>query len=151
MAGCDNPVQHKWAIAHLREGRGHTEKISVGLQEPARLGLYPETLSEKRASDKENERSWRQKAYRDRQDSKKPCTLVLSIEAKDMLDQLAELNGISISQTVEKLIRREGTRRLKTGELTRDVTNLTTSQIVEQVSKNFRKIFDTPSQQQEGR
>ncbi|RQG02585.1 hypothetical protein IPC234_27300 [Pseudomonas aeruginosa] len=141
----DNPVQHKWAIAHLqRKGEVIQRKYQSDFKNLLDWGYTLRRSAKNELLIRKMKDAWRQKAYRDRQDSKKPCTLVLSIEAKEMLDQLAELNGMSISQTVEKLIRREGNRRLKTGELTRDVTNLTTSQIVEQVSKNFRKIFDTP-------
>lgn len=141
----DNTAQHKWAIAHLqRKGEVVQRKYQSNYKNLLDWGYALRRSAKNELLIRKMKDAWRQKAYRDRQDSKKPCTLVLSIEAKDMLDKLAELNSSNISQTVEKLIRREGNRRLKTAEETKDVASLTTSQVVKEVSKNFAKIFDAP-------
>ncbi|MGE4404279.1 hypothetical protein [Pseudomonas sp.] len=139
----DNRAQHKWAMAHLqRKGEIVRRTHQSDFRNLLDWGYSLKRSAKNELLIRKMKDAWRQKAYRDRQESKKPCTLVLSLETKAMLDKLAELQGASISQTVESLIRREANRRAKKTEKKKDpVAQMTTQEVVKKVSEKLAKEF----------
>ena len=142
----DNRIQHKWVTSHLfRKGeivkRNHASDFknlldwSYTLRRSAKNELLIRKMKE----------AWRQKSYRDRQQelSRKPCSILLSLETKGLLDELAVMQGTSISQTIEGLIKREAARRLKKeGKAARPATQKSTKDVAAAVAKNFEKMFE---------